>query len=172
MKMYKYRHNTLHLFCTIGLLSSAVCSAILRGAEPQSDKVTVSCAEIPDKVQILGYTGHAIGELITVRGKWRTELSKPMAPIFVVNEVNGKPLATPVEFVNIEPLTDQVPTVPNTDEHEWELRGVETGGFQGYSDAVWRELGKKPAQRAACGFVTRFCYVKSKKLPDPKKARG
>jgi hypothetical protein len=39
---------------------------------------------------------------------------------------------------------------------------VETGGFVGFSDEVWEELGQPPIQRPPRGFLTRFCYVKAK----------
>ena len=51
---------------------------------------------------------------------------------------------------------------------EWELRGVETGGFVGFSDKVWVELGQPPMQRPPRGFLTRFCYVKAKRMSGSK----
>jgi hypothetical protein len=127
-------------------------------------------SDIPGKVQIIGKLGVPLGELVTVRGRWTAPFpSKPTFAVFMVNEVNGRPLDPPTKFDEVEPVfgKDEEVTKRAVGE-EWELRGVETGGFVGFSDKVWEELGQPSAGRPPRGFLTRFCYVKARRVSGSK----
>ena len=91
----------------------------------------------------------------------------------MVNQVNGRLLDPPAEFDDVEPVWGKdAEFTKKTVGEEWELRGVETGGFVGFSDKVWEELGQPPMQRPPRGFLTRFCYVKAKRVSGPKPMGG
>ena len=93
----------------------------------------VHYSEIPDRLQIIGKLGQPLGRLVTVRGRWTAPFpSSPASPVFMVNQVNGRLLAAPVEFVDVEPVWEKdAELAKKTVGEEWELRGVETGGFVG-----------------------------------------
>ena len=129
----------------------------------------VHYSDIPERVQIIGKSGQPLGQLVTVRGRWAGLLAKPdkaCEPIvFRVNQVNGRPLDPPAKFWAKEDAEFTKKTVGE----EWELRGVETGGFVGFNEEVWEELlGEPPMQRPPEGFLTRFCYVKAKRVSGSK----
>ena len=127
----------------------------------------VHYSDIPERVQIIGKLGQPLGQLVTVRGKWTWPFpSKPAElPVFMVNQVNARPLDPPAEFDDVQPVWGKdAEFAKKTVGEEWELRGVETGGFVGFSDKVWEELGQPPMQRPPRGFLTRFCYVKAKRI--------
>lgn len=159
--------------CLLALASSLLVQqrSISTGGEQKSEPIMVNSSDIPDKVRILGKLGQPLGQLVTVRGKWTTPfLSKPAElPVFIVNQVNDRPLDKPVEFINVEPVGGrEAEFAKKTVGEEWVLRGVETGGFEGFSDQVWAELGQPPMARPPRGFLTRFCYVNAKSVAGPK----
>ena len=98
---------------------------------------------------------------------------KPAPPDFVINEVNGHRLDPPVrfsaDFHGLEPAGKKDAGFTMKVGEEWELRGVETGGFVGFSQEVWKEIreasGDQVVQMPPQGFLTRFCYVKAKRIP-------
>lgn len=131
----------------------------------------VSYADIPERVQIVGKLGQPLGHIVTVRGKWTTPFpSKPgLLPVFVVTHVDGRLIDPSAEFDVVEAvLGKEAAVVTRVAGEEWELRGVETGGFEGFSDQVWEELGQQVAARPPRGFLTRFCYVKAKPISASK----
>ena len=136
------------------------------GSDPKPEPRMVHYSDIPERVQIIGKLGQPLGQLVTVHGRWTAFLSKPSSPIFIVNRVNGRPLDPPAEFEDVEPVWKEADAdfTKKTVGEEWELRGVETGGFVGFSDKVWQELGQPTMQRPPRGFLTRFCYVKAERI--------
>ena len=105
---------------------------------------------------------------MTIRGKWvAPEQAKPgLPPTFEVNRVNGQFLKKPVKFEVVEPVVSIDKHFANSNAgEEWVLRGVETGGFVGFSDEVYDDLGQPPSQRLPHGFLTRFCYSKATFIP-------
>jgi len=153
----------------------AVCLLVQLGSistacDQKREPIMVHYSDIPKRVQIIGKLGRPLGELVTVRGKWTApSLAKPGLPtIFMVNQVNGRFLDPPAEFDDVEPVWEKdAEFTKETVGEEWELRGVETGGFVGFSDKVWAELGQQqPADRPPRGFLTRFCYVKAKRVSE------
>jgi hypothetical protein len=151
---------------------AAVCllvhlASISTGSDQKPEPRAVHYGDIPERVQIIGKLGQPLGQLVTVRGRWTATFpSKPAElPVFVVSQVNGHPLDPPAEFDNVEPAWGKdTEFAKKMAEEEWELRGVETGGFVGFSDRVWEELGQPPIQRPPRGFLVRFCYVKAKRV--------
>jgi hypothetical protein len=137
----------------------------------------VHYSDIPERVQIIGKLGQPLGQLVTVRGRWAVpNPSKPASPDFVIDEVNGRLLDPPVKFSadfhGLEPVGKKDAEFTIKVGEEWELRGVETGGFVGFSQEVWREIreesGEHVAQTPPQGFLTRFCYVKAKRISSSK----
>jgi hypothetical protein len=127
---------------------------------------TVHYSDIPERVQIVGRLGLPLGQLVTVRGKWIMPFpSKPASPTFIIDYVDGRLLNPPAEFGEVEPVEGGGGEISKRIiGEEWEIRGVETGGFVGFSDQVWAELGQPPAQRPPRGFLTRFCYLTVKRI--------
>jgi hypothetical protein len=84
----------------------------------------------------------------------------------VIDQLDGKPVAPAVEFLmeDVQPVL-RTPNEPKpTVGQRWEFRGVETGGFVGFSEQVWKEVGEQPAQ--GYGFMTEFCYTAAHKIAD------
>jgi hypothetical protein len=134
---------------------------------PPGFQPRVHYSDIPERVLIIGKLGQPLGQLVTVRGTWTAPYpSKPGLPVvLVVNQVNGNPIDSPAKFDVVEPVWERDEEVTKRAVgEEWELRGVETGGFVGFGDKVWEELGQQPASRPPRGFLTRFCYVKAKRI--------
>lgn len=144
-------------------------ASIATASDQKPEPRMVHYADIPEQVQIIGKLGQPLGQLVTVRGKWTTPFpSKPALPVFVVDQVNGRLLDAPAEFDEVEPVVGDGGEVGRRVVGEqWELRGVETGGFVGFSDKVWNELGEPPMQKPPRGFLTRFCYVKAQRASSP-----
>jgi hypothetical protein len=153
-------------------LAAALCIAnISTGRDQKPEPRMVHHNDIPKRVQIFGKLGQPLGQLVSVRGRWRAPFpSKPALPVlFMVNQVNGRLLDPPAEFDNVEPVwRKDAEFAKKTIGEEWELRGVETGGFVGFSDKVWEEVGKQPSAHPPRGFLTRFCYVKAKRVSASK----
>jgi hypothetical protein len=129
----------------------------------------VDYKDIPERVKVVGKLGRPLAaELTTIRGRWmEVGRAKPSGPVFVVNWLNGKDLDRPVEFNALEPVfASDAQIVPLVGE-QWELRGVETGGFVGFIGEARREIESKIAQPGSpgpSGFLTKFCYLSSKRL--------
>lgn len=159
--------NSMELLAACLLVQLA---SISTAGDQKREPKMVQYSDIPERVQIIGKLGQPLGQLVTIRGRWTAPFpSKPASPVFMVNEVNGRFLNPPTEFKNVEPvLGKDAEFTKKTVGEEWELRGVETGGFEGFSDEVWEELGQQTMQRPPRGFLTRFCYVKAKRLAGPK----
>ena len=128
-------------------------------------------SDIPKQVQIIGKLGLPLGKLLTVGGMWTAPPPEKAAwPIFVVNRVNGSPLGQPAEFDDVGPVDpttgENVEFTKRIVGEEWELRGVETGGFVGFSEEVLAETGppEQPGPHGFLSFQTRFCYVEAKRL--------
>jgi hypothetical protein len=102
---------------------------------------TVAYSDIPERVQIIGKLKQPLGKLVTVHGRWTASFpSKPASPVFVVDSVNGNILDPQAEFDVVEPVLGKGGEVTKKAiGEEWELRGVETGGFVGFNDKVWEE---------------------------------
>jgi hypothetical protein len=149
-------------------------STAVRPAEGGPPVQKVLATDIPERVQIIGKLRQPLGQLVTVRGRWTTPFpSKPARPVLVVNQVNGRPLNPPVEFDDVEPVMGEGGEIAKRAVgEEWELRGVETGGYVGFSDEVWGELGQPPMQRPPRGFLTRFCYVRANRVSGSKSVGG
>jgi hypothetical protein len=64
---------------------------------------TVHYSDIPGRVQIIGKLGQPVGQPVTVRARWTAPRpSKPALPVFMVNQVNGRPLDPPAQFDDVE----------------------------------------------------------------------
>lgn len=136
-------------------------------AEQKSEVRMVKCSDIPENVQILGMLGHSLGEIVTVKGTWKTFEEKPAPPCFVVESVNGSPIDPARNFEKIEPISGKAGDVDKRNDGEkWELRGVETGGFSGFSDKVIKEIGQDGMDLPSRGFLTHFCYVKARRIAE------
>ncbi len=152
--------------CLLVLLAS-----ISTGCGQKEQLRVVRWSDIPERVKVVGRLGLPLGELATVRGIWTAPLPQKAAlPVFMVNQVNGRPLDPPAEFDDVGPVN---PTAGESAEFtkrvvgdEWELRGAETGGFVGFSKEVWAETGLPPVQPGPHGFLsfqTRFCYAEARR---------
>jgi len=118
-------------------------------------------------VAIIGKLGQPLWKVVTIEGKWMPpRLDKPaLPPTFAVTKVNGRDLNSAVEFDVVEPVSSPNEHFAKSVEGEvWELRGVETGGFEGFSNEVDEELGLPLASHPPRGFLTRFCYTKAKRI--------
>ena len=116
---------------------------------------SVRYSEIPHDVAIIGKLGRPLWKLVTIEGKWMPPgLEKPsLPPTFAVTKVNGRDVKGLIEFDVIEPVNRVNERFAKSVEGEvWELRGVETGGFVGFSDEVDEDLGLQPASHPPRGF--------------------
>jgi hypothetical protein len=150
-------------------------ASISNASDQKREPGMVHYSDIPGRVQIIGKLGQPLGQLVTVRGRWTAPFpSKPgLRVVLMVNQVNSRPLDPPAEFDDVEPVRGKGGEITKRAVgEEWELRGVETGGFVGFSDKVWEELGQPPASRPPRGFLTRFCYVKAKRVSGSKPIGG
>lgn len=139
-------------------------------AQTPREVTTVSYKDIPQHVRIIGELG-PLGELVTIRGKWTGKFKQPT---FVVTELNGKPLKPSVKFTVIESAVNSPTRIVPIEEEEWEFRGVETGGFIGYSEQVYQEIAKSDIPKRIgsprpSGFLTKFCYITATRI-SPEKA--
>ena len=143
-------HKSMQLVALCLLVQLASISS---AGDQEREPSIIHYNDIPERVQIIGKLGQPLGQLITVRGKWTASFpSKPASPVFMVNQVNDRHLDPPVEFDDVEPVWRKYAEFTrNTVGEEWELRGVETGGFVGFSDKVWEELGQPTMQRPPRG---------------------
>jgi hypothetical protein len=121
------------------------------------------------QVQIIGKMGHPLGQFVSVRGTWEPPAtSKPdSSPTFVVDQVNGRRLDAPVEFTVVEPVSESIKDAAFATRELgtlWELRAVESGGFEGFRDEVWQELGLPPSSHKPRGFITKLYYTKVKRI--------
>jgi hypothetical protein len=150
-------------------------ASISTASDQKQEPGMVHYSDIPRRVQIIGKLGQPLGQLVTVRGRWTAPFpSKPGLPVvLMVNQVNSRPLDPPAEFDDVEPVRGKGGEITKRAVgEEWELRGVETGGFVGFSDKVWEELEEPPASRPPRGFLTRFSYVKAKRVSGSKPIGG
>ena len=128
---------------------------------------TVSLEDIQDQqVRIIGKLRCALWTVVTVRGSWHSEESKPQPPVFRVTDVNGKPLARVADFDKIEPESGKGGDETRMTEGQvWELRCFEMGGFIGAPDEAYKEIGGPPVQRPPQGFLTKLCYISARRSP-------
>ncbi len=138
---------------------------------------TVHCRDLYERVLIIGELGHALGQTVTVRGKWVwPSPAKPASPDFMITQVDGRVLDKPVKFSadfgGIGPASDHVSKLTIKVGEEWELFGVETGGFVGFSQEVWVDIQKATGEPVAYmgpqGFVTRFRYITATRIAGAK----
>ena len=138
-------------------------SATLGGAEPKT-VATVTAEDLATgKVIVIGKLGVPLTTMRTIRGTWQPPPRgehplKDASLLFHVTHVDGKPLDEPVDFhralVNVSyPLPDDGKVneakdpVPEKGE-TWEIRGYETGRFQGRPAQFNEELNFPPSQLA------------------------
>ena len=142
----------------IGLFASAV----LRGETPNEPKM-IDYRDIPEHVQILGKLRLPLGRIVSIKGVWtQASPEKPSYPVFLVQQIDGKSIDFKAEFEKIEAVAPAFePSLSRVVGDKWELRGVETGGFIGFSKEVLKELpGNRPVSSPAPnGFLTKFCFV-------------
>lgn len=166
MRMTPRNCMRLVVVCLWGLIASI---SIAADQKPKTRSVHYS--DMPGRVRIMGKLGRPLGQLVTVRGRWRAQdESKPGQPaVFVVEQVGGRLLDPPAEFTDVEVVwKEDAAFEKKTVGEEWELRGVETGGFVGFGDEVWEEVGMQAMSHPPRGFLTRFCYVKARRVSGSK----
>ncbi|MES2791938.1 MAG: hypothetical protein V4719_20155 [Planctomycetota bacterium] len=149
---------------------------------PPDTEIFVQSRDISDrKTVVIGTLGSRLGNLIEIRGKWTSNLfkQKPSGPVLQVTEVNGKPLLSPVLFLDfyVRMLKDGVTFAdPNSRPRigdEIKASGFETGEYIGYSPEVGEEAGIEQGA-GFTGFKTRLVLVKyevvvaGKPLPSSK----
>jgi hypothetical protein len=162
----------------------AVCLLVLLtamsiGCKQEQQSGMVRWSDIPKRAEIIGKLGLPLGELVTVHGGWTAPPPQKAAlPVFVVDRVNGRPLDPRGEFDDMEPVD---PTLRDDEFAKrevgegWELRGVETGGFVGFSEEVMASTGLPPMQPGPHGslsFQTSFRYVKARRIPGSTLTEG
>lgn len=134
-------------YAVLGLGIGLDNSARTFAAAPDQIK-SVRADEIGTEAQILGRLGKPMDTMITVRGVWH---SAPIAPAkpdirlrFQVTEVDGRPLSTPIEFVEglVTVYGKRKPKARVGD--VWELRAFETGQFRNSEARHWEELDDGP----------------------------
>lgn len=93
------------------------------------------------RIQIIGRLGHPLGEMLTIWGQWKRPgpLVKDPAFHFVVTEVEGKKLATPVDFHSRGVYLPREATPESLVDKLCELRGYEGGSFWGDPGRFHRE---------------------------------
>lgn len=93
------------------------------------------------RVQIIGRLGHPLGEMLTIRGQWKPpgQRVKDLAFHFVVTEVEGKKLATSVEFHGRGVSLPRGATPESLIGKLCELRGYEGASFWGGPARFHRE---------------------------------
>jgi hypothetical protein len=136
---------------------------------------TVKASDLIKKVTVIGELGHPLGEVVTIRGKWRNDLDKGgEGSCFVVTHVNGRKLDREVKFWEPHVLpwkerykgTGMDPIRPSTGE-VWDLSGFESGILQGLSNSALKELGlfrdnRRLVQGPDYEFIPEFRYMKVK----------
>lgn len=95
------------------------------------------------RVQIIGRLGRPLGEMLTIRGRWKRPGPRVKDPAFhfVVTEVDGKNLATPVDFHDRGVYLPGEATPESLADKICELRGYEGGSF-------WGDPGRFNRERA------------------------
>jgi hypothetical protein len=154
------------------LIDVAIAQAI--EGKPPMQKILAS--DIGKCVQIVGRLGRPLGELITIQGKWvlPEELRKQPGPDFLVTQVNGVKLETPVMFTerSFSRAREAIEELPTREEEVWEVRGCESGGFRGAPREVLTDASKHAKERFPFavsptykfGFYTEFIYSSFKLL--------
>jgi hypothetical protein len=171
----------LYMLC---FLSQMVPASGLSTRAPHSEVITVPYEDISTRVQIIGKLRCPLMEVVTVCGRWSVDnWPNPKETVFVVTHVNGKVLNPPAEFLKVDPVEKADADLDRrVTKEEWELRGVETGGFVGFSPEVRKKLGLQEShggrplgmggKAVDCppnptGFVTRFCYASARRIHEP-----
>ncbi len=117
------------------------------------------------RAQIIGRLGYPLGEMVTIRGQWKPPGRRVKDPAFhfVVTEVEGKKLATPVDFHSRGVFLPRHTTPDSLVGKICELRGYERGSFWGDPGRFHREQaglegdGESPvADPWGFKFVTEF----------------
>jgi len=164
----RWPHVSQFVLCS---LMPPIFLALIGAVDSKSEVQTISYKDIPERVKIIGKLGRPLGELVIVRGRWvDVSREKPGLPLFFVDQVDGKLLNPPAEFVEVQPVAGPDSVVRGMGE-AWELRGVETGGFVGFSQEVLDEVFKNAPRGtpAPSGFLTRFYYVSAKRFDGRKR---
>ena len=101
--------------CSLAILSSG---SLCRGDESPPERRIMAADLAVGRATIIGYLGHPLGEVVTIRGTLRTppKDAKISAPAFQVTHVDGKPVASPLELTH------------------YRVRPVNHGGRSGQSD--------------------------------------
>jgi hypothetical protein len=158
-----HRHPALQV---LYVLLPFMLLAMVGAEEPKLEVRMINYQDLLERVRIIGKLGRPLGELVTVRGKWTAvEREKPTLPIFIIYQLNGKPLNPPAEFEHIESVTNSDQGMTRTAGEVWELHGAETGGFEGFSEDVWKEVpGYKVSAHTPGGFITRFYFARARRI--------
>lgn len=119
----------------LGFMTCLLISSIYAPGqdEPQSVQQIQADDIASRRIQIIGRLGHPLGEILTIRGQWRPPGRRVKDPAFhfVVTEVEGKKLATSVEFHSRGVYLPRDATPESLVDKLCELRGYEGGGFWG-----------------------------------------
>lgn len=135
--------------------------------EKKSEPDAIWATDLFRKVAVIGKLELPIGEVVTVRGKWRltkSETEKWQPGCFEITEINGKLLETPVSFsmfctasyLGKKPLKADL-----WDGDTWELRGFETGGLEGIPNKALKEIGCPIQPFIKYRFSSYFSYYKA-----------
>lgn len=188
---------------TVALVVERRRSAVLR-----IERGRVLAKEIGRRVGIVGNLGKPLGDFLTIRGHWDDAthgLSKGENWEFVVTAVGGMELETPERFgwyfvryyqdpdglsdplARPTGMVNRVPLVVS-DSATWELRGYESGRFDGHPDDYGDELHRhhvesqpsgppvppgliKPVAQKPVGwpfkygFYSSFTYISARPVP-------
>jgi hypothetical protein len=160
-----FRRTEFIVIAFVSAFGLQVVAVVAHGADGETK--TIDYRDIPERVRIIGKLGLPFGDLATIRGRWTSvSRAKPSGPILMVGSVDGKPLNPPAEFTTAEVLPVSGPAdVPPAIGEVWELRGAETGGFQGVPPKVLEEHwknGSPPSATIGYRFCTKFIYVTKK----------
>jgi hypothetical protein len=178
----------------IVLVGSSFChEAVFAQSDraPSSDREiarkSVLASDLLTRVSIIGSLGVPLWQVTKIRGAWKDPgpLAKDATFRFLVTEIDGRRLESPIEFFNVIPISDHGLTTAPLDgitwdwrsspdgdeappsrpkvEQEWELVVVETGRTFMYSDEVIREaFGNIAISRR--GFVTELEYLRVRRI--------
>lgn len=187
----RFSSRTHRLSPPAALLLLAACVLIIgtnsRAKDPEQPVTQVHAADIPKRAQIIGYLGHPLGEIIEIRGEWRTHFFKGSFDELRlhVTDVNGRELDQPIEFdgdiEKVDGAANRGPIPGRAAGDIWEMRGLEIGDTwrvpgQAYAEASGPEgEWQVPGMRPGNVFRTRFCYVSLKRIsaaPDHARAKN
>jgi hypothetical protein len=167
---YTYRRPCIAVLVLLLLATPAAAE------NETTSPLRISYKDIYKEVEIIGKLGRPLGELLNVRGKWARakDQSKPSGPVFQVTHLEGKRLASAVEFAVMTPVGRPSmgfakPSDLNAEPSsvEWEVRGHEIGhGVFGFSESALEEARVAPAARAA-SFSIDFSYVSARVYEPP-----